>query len=57
MMNKQEKRDYIEHIKREACTPKSRLMELAEKLGEAGAVRDQKSLESIIWKLELWQNK
>ena len=56
-MNKAEKRDYVDHIKREACTPKSRLMELAFKLEEVGAVREQKSLESIIWKLELWQNK
>ena len=56
-MTKQEKKNYVDHIKNEACAPKSRLMELAEKLGEVGAVRDQKSLESIIWKLEIWQNK
>lgn len=56
-MTKAEKRAYVDHIKREACMPKSRLMELAYKLEEVGAVREQKSLESIIWKLELWQNK
>lgn len=56
-MTKQEKRDYIEHIKKEACTPKSRLIELAYKLEEVGAIREQKTLESIIWKLEIWQRK
>lgn len=56
-MNREEKRREIEHIKMEACTPKSRLIELAYKLGEIGAIREQKSLESIIWKLELWKNK
>lgn len=56
-MTRSEKRDYVEHIKKEACTPKSRLMELAYKLEEVGAIREQKSLESIIWKLEVWQNK
>lgn len=56
-MTRAEKRAEVEHIKKEACTPKSRLMELAEKLGEVDAIREQKSLESIIWKLELWQNK
>lgn len=55
-MTRAEKRDYVDHIKNEACTPKSRLMEIAEKLGEIGAIREQKSLESIIWKLEIWQN-
>ena len=56
-MTKAEKRDYVDLIKIEACVPKYRLMELADKLGEVGAIREQKSLESIIWKLELWRNK
>lgn len=56
-MTKDEKKREIAHIKNEACTPKSRLIELAYKLEEIGAIREQKSLESIIWKLELWQNK
>ena len=56
-MTKEEKRVAVAHIKNEACTPKSRLMELALRLEEVGAVREQKSLESIIWKLEVWQNK
>lgn len=56
-MTKAEKRDYVEHIKKEACTPKSRLMELAYRLEELGAIREANSLNSIIWKLEIWQNK
>ncbi len=56
-MTKDEKKREIAHIKNEACTPKSRLIELAYKLEEIGAIREKKSLESIIWKLELWQNK
>lgn len=56
-MTKDEKKCDIAHIKNEACTPKSRLMELAERLNELGAIREAKSLESIIWKLEIWQNK
>lgn len=56
-MNREEKRREIERIKMEVCTPKSRLIELAYKLEEIGAIREQKSLESIIWKLELWKNK
>lgn len=56
-MTKAEKRDYVDHIKLEACAPKYRLIELSEKLGEVGAIREQKSLESIIWKLERWRNK
>ena len=56
-MTKDEKRAEIAHIKNEACSPKSRLMELASRLEELGAIRESKSLESIIWKLEIWQNK
>lgn len=56
-MNREEKRAAVAHIKNEACTPKSRLMELAYRLEELGAIREANSLNSIIWKLELWQNK
>lgn len=56
-MTREEKRAAVAHIKNEACTPKSRLMELAGKLDEIGAAREARSLESIIWKLEIWQNK
>ncbi|MBO5969209.1 MAG: hypothetical protein J6S14_12010 [Clostridia bacterium] len=56
-MTREERRSTIEHIKKEACTPKHRLMELLDKLIEIGAVSEAKSLESIIWKLEVWQNR
>lgn len=56
-MTREEKRAEVAHLKNEACTPKSRLMELAMKLDEIGAAREARSLESIIWKLEIWQNK
>ena len=56
-MTREEKRAEIAHLKNEACTPKSRLMELAYRLEELGAIREAHSLESIIWKLEIWQNK
>ena len=56
-MTKDEKKREIAHIKNEACSPKSRLIELASRLEELGAIREARSLESIIWKLEIWQNK
>ena len=56
-MTREEKRTEIAHLKNEACTPKSRLMELAYRLEELGAIREANSLNSIIWKLEIWQNK
>lgn len=56
-MTKEEKRHEINHIKSEVSTTKSRLMEYASRLEELGAIREANSLNSIIWKLELWQNK
>ena len=56
-MTREEKRAEIEHLKNETCAPKSRLMELAYRLEELGAIREANSLNSIIWKLEIWQNK
>lgn len=56
-MTKDEKRAEIEHIKKEACTAKDRLGYLYCKLDEIGAVREAKSLLTIIYKLEAWQNK
>ena len=56
-MTRAERRSTIEHIKNEACTPKHRLIELLDQLLEIGAASEAKSLESIIWKLEVWQNR
>ena len=52
-------KDYaeIERLKASANTAKSRLMEIAWKLEEEGARREARSLETIIEKLEIWQNK
>ena len=47
----------IEKLKSDANTPKHKLMEIVDKLYECGAVREAKSLETIIIKLEVWQNK
>lgn len=52
------KRDLaIEQGQRDANTPKERLMEIANKLEEEGAIRQARSLETIIARLEEWQNK
>lgn len=47
----------IEHLKSEASSPKDRLLEITSSLYDAGAIREAKSLETIIAKLEEWQNK
>lgn len=47
----------IESLKADANTAKDRLMKIAEELYEAGAIREAKSLETIVVKLEVWQNK
>lgn len=47
----------IESLKTDVNTPKHKLMEIVDKLYECGAIREAKSLEAIIIKLEVWQNK
>ena len=47
----------IESLKRDANTPKERLMDIAQKLEDAGGIREAKSLWGLIEKLEIWQNK
>jgi len=41
----------------EASTAKYRLMNIMHELEEAGFIRQAKSLETIIIKLEMWQSK
>ena len=53
MTNKQR----IESLKAEANNAKYKLMDIAEKLYQEKAIREAKSLETIITKLEAWQNK
>ena len=47
----------IEQLKSDANAPKHKLMEIADKLYEYGAMREARSLETIIARLEIWQNK
>lgn len=49
--------DEIRQIKISANTAKERLMDIVNRLEEAGAAREAKSLGTIIGKLEAWQNK
>ena len=57
MMTKSEKRNEIERIKSEVNVAKSRLIDMLHELLDIGAVREANSLETIIIKLETWQNK
>lgn len=56
-MTAQEKQVVISKIKDEANTAKHCLISLMYDLEEIGALRDAKSLGTIIGKLEIWQNK
>lgn len=46
----------IAELQTEANSPKERLMRIADELREIGAIRKANSLETIIEKLEIWQN-
>ena len=52
-------KDYFEiaELKAEANVAKDRLIKIMNELQELNAVREAKSLETIIIKLEMWQNK
>lgn len=56
-MSKQDKEQLIRECQDEANTAKERLMNIVYKLEEGGAIRQAKSLETIIEKLETWQHK
>ena len=47
----------IERLKDDATPAKERLMIIAQKLEEAGGVREAKSLWTLVEKLEKWQNR
>lgn len=47
----------IAELKAEANTAKERLMRIADELREKGGMREANSLETIIEKLKIWQNK
>lgn len=50
------KKKIIEKAKREANSPKDRLISILDELESAGATRDAKKIEKIVVMLELWQN-
>ena len=50
------KHEAIREAQDEANVAKERLMRIADSLYEAGAIRQAKSLETIIEKLEIWQH-
>lgn len=56
-MNKQDKERLIRECQNEANVAKERLIDILHKLEEGGAIRQAKSLETIIEKLDIWQNK
>jgi hypothetical protein len=51
------KNEEIEKLKSEAETAKFKLIQILHDLESIGAVKEAKSLETIIIKLEVWQNK
>lgn len=51
-----EQRKTLEEVQDDANTPKHRLMDLQNRLEEAGLTGRAKSLGSIICNLERWQN-
>ena len=46
----------VQKAKTEANGPKDKLISILNELEECGAIREAKKLESIIIKLEIWQN-
>ena len=50
-------KERIESLKSDANSAKERLMNIAQELYQERAIREAKSLETIIAKLEAWQNK
>lgn len=46
----------VQKAKAEANSPKDKLISILHELEECGAIREAKKLESIIIKLEIWQN-
>ena len=47
----------IRNLQMDANVAKERLMRIADELREIGAIRKANTLETIIEKLEIWQNK
>ena len=56
-MTKEEKFIEVQILKGDAYVAKERLMRIASHLHEIGANKEANSLETLIEKLEIWQNK
>ena len=56
-MTPEEKLSAVRYQKSRANEAKSRLMDIASALEDIGAIRDAKSLKTLIWKLECWQHR
>lgn len=56
-MKTQRDLEKISALKRDASSPKSRLMAIENSLREAGALREANGLKVIIARLEAWQNR
>ena len=57
IMTKEEKFIEVQILKGDANVAKERLMRIASHLHEIGANKEANSLETLIEKLEIWQNK
>lgn len=56
-MTNEEKQSEIARLKMEANVAKGRLGDIASRLEELGAIRESKSLMTLIYKIEAWQHK
>lgn len=57
-MTREEKHREVARLKNyDVCVAKERLSEVAMNLEEIGAIREAKSLMTIVYRLEEWQNK
>jgi hypothetical protein len=50
------KKEVVDEVKRDANSPKSKLLDMLTKLEGVNAVADARKLGSIIGRLEAWQN-
>ena len=49
--------EFLRQKQSDASVAKERLIQIMSALEEEGFIRQAKSLSTIIWKLEVWQNK
>lgn len=56
-MTKNEKQAQIQVLKKEANAAKSKLLRIMDELRDIGALREANGIETVIAKLEAWQNR